>query len=221
MTGAKALSVSYGSFGIRLGLTACAKVAITQRVAVGRALGDRVGADDGAGAGLVVDDHRLAQFAWTCRRRACARSGRCRRPARRARPGAWACRDRRRAAAAAASAVVAISAPSAGRSGTEGKVMDCLLLRCACDRCVGAQRSLGRTPRIGTPHFQQVELRYTGRMPPVSRTCVAPRRGTDGPSPGAEQSLERGIEILRSFRPGSELLGNGDWRNERASRAPR
>ncbi|MEG1769615.1 MAG: helix-turn-helix domain-containing protein, partial [Comamonas sp.] len=30
-----------------------------------------------------------------------------------------------------------------------------------------------------------------------------------GQSP-ANRSLERGIEILRAFRPGSELLGNGD-----------
>ncbi|MBE7158937.1 MAG: helix-turn-helix domain-containing protein, partial [Rhodospirillales bacterium] len=30
-----------------------------------------------------------------------------------------------------------------------------------------------------------------------------------GQSP-ANRSLERGIEILRAFRPGSELLGNGE-----------
>ena len=35
------------------------------------------------------------------------------------------------------------------------------------------------------------------------------REEKPGISP-ANRSLERGIEILRSFRPGSELLGNAD-----------
>ncbi len=37
----------------------------------------------------------------------------------------------------------------------------------------------------------------------------APRDDKPGTSP-ANRSLERGIELLRSFRPGSELLGNAD-----------
>lgn len=43
-------------------------------------------------------------------------------------------------------------------------------------------------------------------MPDLVRT---PRRQAPGGAP-ANRSLERGIEILRAFRPGSELLGNGE-----------
>ncbi len=43
-------------------------------------------------------------------------------------------------------------------------------------------------------------------MPP--RSSTGGRRSTGGPP--ANRSLERGIEILRAFRPGSELLGNGE-----------
>src|SRR5689334_24932301 len=43
---------------------------------------------------------------------------------------------------------------------------------------------------------------------------AAPRAASVGPAkPGlspANRSLERGIEILRAFRPGSEVLGNGE-----------
>ncbi|VWX61380.1 Transcriptional regulator, IclR family [Burkholderiales bacterium 8X] len=44
-------------------------------------------------------------------------------------------------------------------------------------------------------------------MPPVPSRNLAPDK--PGRSP-ANRSLERGVEILRSFRPGSELLGNAE-----------
>lgn len=43
----------------------------------------------------------------------------------------------------------------------------------------------------------------------MSRTTSSGRRRTAGGSP-ANRSLERGVEILRAFRQGSELLGNGE-----------
>lgn len=43
-------------------------------------------------------------------------------------------------------------------------------------------------------------------MPDAARK---PRRPASGGSP-PNRSLERGIEVLRAFRPGSELLGNGE-----------
>ena len=65
--------------------------------------------------------------------------------------------------------------------------------------------------------FQQVEIAGT---PTAHDGVVAPRltMSTDSKSrfadkPGsspANRSLERGVEILRAFRPGSALLGNGD-----------
>ena len=52
-------------------------------------------------------------------------------------------------------------------------------------------------------------------MPPTSDPdsrlahMTALREDKPGISP-ANRSLERGIELLRSFRPGSELLGNAE-----------
>jgi DNA-binding IclR family transcriptional regulator len=43
-------------------------------------------------------------------------------------------------------------------------------------------------------------------MPDAARTLRRPAPGGSPPN----RSLERGIEILRAFRPGSELLGNGE-----------
>ena len=42
-----------------------------------------------------------------------------------------------------------------------------------------------------------------------ARTHAGPQPRQRGGSP-SNRSLERGVEILRAFRPGSELLGNGD-----------
>lgn len=43
----------------------------------------------------------------------------------------------------------------------------------------------------------------------MKQLSKAPREAKPGVSP-ANRSLERGIELLRSFRPGSELLGNAE-----------
>ena len=43
----------------------------------------------------------------------------------------------------------------------------------------------------------------------MHRTAAARGRHSAGGSP-SNRSLERGIELLRAFRPGSELLGNGE-----------
>src|SRR3954470_361888 len=48
-----------------------------------------------------------------------------------------------------------------------------------------------------------------GDLASASRTGKSIRPDKPGRSP-ANRSLERGIDILRSFRPGSELLGNAD-----------
>jgi len=39
---------------------------------------------------------------------------------------------------------------------------------------------------------------------------AAPRRAARFDGPGQNRSLERGLEILRAFRPGTDLLGNGE-----------
>jgi DNA-binding IclR family transcriptional regulator len=44
---------------------------------------------------------------------------------------------------------------------------------------------------------------------PISKAAKPPSPDKPGRSP-ANRSLERGIEILRAFRPGSEVLGNGE-----------
>ena len=74
-------------------------------VAVGRALGDHVGAQRRAGARLVLDDHRLAQRLARRLRRRRAPSGRWRRRPRTARPA-----DRLVGQAACAAAAKARSA---------------------------------------------------------------------------------------------------------------
>ena len=54
--------------------------------------------------------------------------------------------------------------------------------------------------------FQSVELTRTGKTTMTVKTLHEEKPGI---SP-ANRSLERGIELLRSFRPGSELLGNAE-----------
>ena len=60
-TGAKSSGVRNGIFGNSAGFTAWAKAPISKRMAVGRRLGHDLVADHAAGAGLVLDDDRLAQ----------------------------------------------------------------------------------------------------------------------------------------------------------------
>jgi len=60
---------------------------------------------------------------------------------------------------------------------------------------------------LSPPYFQQVEIcgpEYA--MPPERPTYLPPRMGRSS----ANRSLERGLEVLRAFRPGSQVLGNGE-----------
>jgi DNA-binding IclR family transcriptional regulator len=67
-----------------------------------------------------------------------------------------------------------------------------------------------------TPQFHLLEMKKTLiRSFLLPDKAPAPARSTPSarPSPAgspSNRSLERGMEILRAFRPGTELLGNGD-----------
>lgn len=59
------------------------------------------------------------------------------------------------------------------------------------------------------PQFHLMELKAVkeNSVKPLANPSLSPSRQAEG---AQNRSLERGIEILRAFRPGSDLLGNGE-----------
>jgi DNA-binding IclR family transcriptional regulator len=59
------------------------------------------------------------------------------------------------------------------------------------------------------PYFHQMEMDGRKELPVIKARKQAAER-TRLEQPSQNRSLERGVEILRAFRPGASLMGNGD-----------